>query len=122
MCDWIMQNLGADVPLHFTAFHPDFRLQNRGPTPPETLIRARRQALAAGLKYVYTGNMFDAQTQSTYCPHCNTCVIERDWFKLGAYHIRDNNCAFCGQKVHGVFEKDKGNWGPRRVPVSFKHA
>jgi pyruvate formate lyase activating enzyme len=122
MCDWIVNNVGVDVPLHFTAFHPDFRLKNRPPTPAKTLIRARKQALDAGLQYVYTGNVFDEETQSTYCPHCHTCVIERDWYKLGAYHIKNGACAFCKGKIAGVFEKDKGNWGPRRVPVSFKHA
>jgi AmmeMemoRadiSam system radical SAM enzyme len=119
MCDWILKNVGDEVPLHFTAFHPDFRMQDLPPTPPQTLIRARKQALAAGLKYVYTGNVFDEDSQSTYCPNCQKCVIERDWFKLGAYHIKKGACGHCGHKIAGVFDGEKGDWGPRRVPVFF---
>jgi AmmeMemoRadiSam system radical SAM enzyme len=122
MCDWILNNLGDDVPLHFTAFHPDFRMQDIPRTPEQTLIRARQQARSAGLKYVYTGNLFDKTSQSTYCPNCQACLIERDWYTLGAYKIRDGNCSSCGTKIPGVFEDSRGNWGPRRVPVTFKRA
>lgn len=119
MCDWILKNLGDDVPLHFTAFHPDFRMQDIPPTPPQTLVRARQQALKAGLKYVYTGNILDQDSQSTYCPNCKACLIERDWFRLGAYNIQDGRCEKCRQAIAGVFENKKGGWGPRRVRVSF---
>lgn len=119
MCDWILENVGDQVPLHFTAFHPDFRMQDLPPTPPQTLVRARKQALAAGLKFVYTGNVFDQSAQSTYCPNCQKCVIERDWFKLGAYRIKDGACEFCQGKIAGVFENQKGDWGSRRQPVFF---
>lgn len=119
MCDWFMTNLGDSVPLHFTAFHPDFRLQDIPATPAATLQRARRQALEVGLKFVYTGNVHDESTQSTYCPNCQKCVIERDWFKLGSYEIVDNACRFCNAKVAGVFEPKKGNWGPQRRQITF---
>lgn len=119
MCDWLLNNVGDSVPVHFTAFHPDFRLQNRPPTPLATLLRARQQAIKAGLKFAYTGNIYDNSTQSTYCPHCAQIVIERDWFKLGAYKIKDGACAICGTTIPGVFEDKKGNWGPRRLPVTF---
>jgi pyruvate formate lyase activating enzyme len=119
MCDWIMENVGDQVPVHFTAFHPDFRMQDIPPTPPSTLKRARKQALDAGIKYVYTGNVVDEDSQSTYCPGCKKCLIERDWFKIGAYHIEDGACPSCGQKIAGVFDKRKGDWGARRVPVFF---
>lgn len=117
MCVWIRDTLGADVPLHFTAFHPDFRMRDRPPTPPETLNQAREIALQVGLKYVYTGNVFDVERQSTYCSGCGKRLIERDWYTLGEYHIHDGSCAFCGTKIAGHFEDIPGRWGPRRLPV-----
>jgi AmmeMemoRadiSam system radical SAM enzyme len=121
MCDWILNNLGDDVPLHFTAFHPDFKLMNRPATPPATLTRARAQAIKAGLKFVYVGNVFDVKGQSTYCPKCNECLIERNWHELGLYKLDGNKCTNCGAEIPGVFEMDKGNWGRRRLPVSIKN-
>lgn len=117
MCDWILKNVGDEVPVHFTAFHPDFRLMNRPHTPHETLIRARKQAIDAGIKYAYVGNVYDVERESTYCPNCGQCVIERDWFALGMYKLKDNRCAFCNHVVAGVFEQGKGNWGRRRQSV-----
>jgi pyruvate formate lyase activating enzyme len=120
MCDWILQNLGAEVPLHFTAFHPDFKLLNRPATPAATLIRARQQALDAGLKYPYVGNVFASAGSSTYCPACRSCVVEREWFELGEYQVKDNCCVFCGQLIAGVWSQTKGNWGRQRLPVSIR--
>lgn len=120
MCDWLVTNLGTDVPIHFTAFHPDFRLNDRPNTPPATLLRARQQALSAGLRFVYSGNIDHPQTQSTYCHGCGNCLIERDWFKIGEYNLNGNRCAFCDFEVPGVFEDGKGDWGRKRVPVTFK--
>jgi pyruvate formate lyase activating enzyme len=119
MCDWLINNLGDSVPLHFTAFHPDFRMQDIPPTPPATLARARQQALSAGLKHVYTGNVHDERGQSTYCPQCKRCVIERNWYTLGQYHIKEGCCEYCGQRIAGVYENQPGKWGARRVPVYF---
>jgi AmmeMemoRadiSam system radical SAM enzyme len=121
MCDWILKNVGDEVPLHFTAFHPDFRLKDKGPTPPETLIRAREQALKAGLKYVYVGNISNRDGGSTYCPNCHICVIERDWYEIGQYKLKSNKCANCGQIIPGLFPDDSkpGQWGRRREPVSL---
>jgi AmmeMemoRadiSam system radical SAM enzyme len=119
MCHWILENLGPDVPVHFTAFHPDFRLTDRPPTPPRTLLRARTQALSAGLKYVYSGNIHHPQTQATYCAGCGKCLIARDWFNLGEYNLEGNRCAFCQYELPGVFESGKGNWGRKRIPVTF---
>lgn len=121
MCDWLLKNVGDSVPLHFTAFHPDFRLQDIPATPPATLKRAREQALKAGLKHVYTGNTHDQSGQSTYCPQCKRCLIERDWFTLGRYEIKDGCCQHCGEKIAGVYENKPGNWGARRMPVFFPH-
>lgn len=117
MCVWIRDTLGAEVPLHFTAFHPDFRMLDRPPTPIETLNQARDIAIEVGLKYVYTGNVSDVKRQSTYCPGCGRCLIERNWYTLGEYHVRDGHCAFCNAKIVGHFEDMPGQWGARRVPV-----
>jgi pyruvate formate lyase activating enzyme len=117
MCRWIARELGNDVPLHFTAFHPDFRLRDRPPTPPATLIDAREIAIKVGLKYVYTGNVYDPDRQSTYCPKCGRRVIERDGYDLGEYQIHDGECAHCGTAIAGCFENQPGDWGAHRLPV-----
>jgi AmmeMemoRadiSam system radical SAM enzyme len=121
MCDWLIENVGDDVPIHFTAFHPDFKLMNRPATPHATLIRAREQALKAGIKYAYVGNVYDVERQSTYCPQCKEVLIERDWFELGVYRLQADRCSFCDGKVAGVFEQYKGNWGRRRLPVIIEN-
>jgi pyruvate formate lyase activating enzyme len=118
MTSWVVERLGPDVPMHFTAFHPDYKMLDRPPTPPETLSRARAIALANGVRYAYTGNVHDASGGSTYCPGCGELVIERDWYVLGAYRLTDaGRCASCGTRVPGVFDGQPGGWGPRRVPV-----
>lgn len=117
MCDWILENLGPDVPLHFTAFHPDFRLRDRPPTHPATLVAARDVALQAGLNYVYVGNVLDPQRQSTYCPNCHKQLVERAWHDVGHYQIRNGKCAYCGHSIAGHFADQPGHWGTRRLPV-----
>jgi pyruvate formate lyase activating enzyme len=115
--DWFADNLGPDVPWHFSAFHPDFKLLDHPPTPPETLARARGIARSRGIRHVFTGNVHDTEGGSTWCPGCGRCVIERDWYQLGAYQIRDGACAFCGTKIAGRFDNEPGHWGARRMPV-----
>ncbi len=117
MVAWILENLGDEVPLHFTAFHPDFRLRDREATPIETLLRAEAIAREAGVKYAYVGNVDDATHQSTYCPACRTRVIERNWYELGEYRLEGNHCAACGQAIAGHFDRAPGTWGRRRLPV-----
>lgn len=118
MTQWIHKELGPDVPLHFTAFHPDYKMLDTPPTPPETLTRARKIAIKNGLHYVYTGNVHDASGGSTYCPKCGGLVIERDWYVLGEWHLdATGHCAHCGEKIAGVFEARPGNWGARRQLV-----
>lgn len=118
MSRWVVDNLGPDVPLHFTAFHPDFRMLDKPDTPPATLTRARGIAMANGLNYVYTGNVHDAEGGSTFCPSCKKLLIERDWYKLGEWHLDAQGCcAHCGAWVAGMFEDKPGTWGPRRQPV-----
>ncbi|MDQ3946615.1 MAG: AmmeMemoRadiSam system radical SAM enzyme [Actinomycetota bacterium] len=115
---WVAEELGADVPLHFTAFHPDFKLLDRPPTPAATLSRARRIGLANGLHHVYTGNVHDTEGSSTYCPGCGRRVVERDWYRLGGFSLTDDGrCVGCGTQLPGVFEGPPGRWGARRLPV-----
>jgi len=117
MCDWIAGELGPDVPLHFSAFHPDFKLTDRGPTPLGTLVRAYEIARGAGLRYVYTGNVADREHQSTHCPECRRVVIERDGYLLGSVNLREGRCAHCGATIAGRYDKRPGDWGGRRMPV-----
>ncbi len=117
MCDWIVSNLGDRVPIHFTAFHPDFKMREPSPTPHETLIRARQQALDAGIKFAYVGNVHDANHQNTYCPSCGTLLIERDWHQLGQYNMSGRWCGRCGAPIPGVFEASPGSWGRKRLPL-----
>ena len=115
---WIAEHLGRDVPLHFTAFHPDWKMRDRPHTPPDTLRRARRIALAKGLRYVYTGNVHDRDTQSTYCHTCKERLIGRDWYVLSEWNLTGEGlCKRCGSRCPGLFESKPGVWGARRLPV-----
>ncbi len=118
LCDWMASHLGPDVPLHFTAFHPDFKLTATPWTPADTLFKARNRALAAGIRHVYTGNIRDHAGQSTYCPQCGIAVIERAGYDIGEYKLgADGLCTGCGARIAGRFGADKGRWGSRRMPV-----
>ena len=118
MCRWIAEKLGPDVPLHFTAFHPDWKMRDRPPTPPATLARARRIAQASGLHYVYTGNVHDRSGGSTYCHACGALLIERDWYELGEWNLTaDGRCVACGAVCAGHFAPRPGSWGAKRQPV-----
>jgi len=119
MCGWILDTLGPDVPLHFTAFHPDFKLTDRTRTPSATLQKARAIAKKMGIRHVYTGNVHDAAGASTYCHSCNHCLIERDWYVLGAFRINKGACEHCGTLVPGHFEDQPGTWGAKRQRVSM---
>jgi pyruvate formate lyase activating enzyme len=114
---WVMDRLGPDVPLHFSAFHPDYRMRDVPRTPAATLTRARAIARAAGLAHVYTGNVHDEAGQSTYCPACGTRVVGRDWHAITAWNLDGGRCGGCGAPVAGVFEARPGAWGARRAPV-----
>jgi pyruvate formate lyase activating enzyme len=115
--EWFAENLGPNVPWHFTAFHPDFKMLDKPRTPARTLTHAREIARSKGLNYVYTGNVHDSLGGSTWCPRCNNLLIERDWYELGEWNLADNRCAFCGCEVAGVFEERPGVWGANRLPV-----
>ncbi len=117
---WVAAELGADVPLHFTAFHPDYRMNDLPPTPPATLTRARKIAMGEGLRYVYTGNVHDSEGGTTFCPGCGTSLIVRDWYKILIYRISaEGRCIHCGSEVAGRFGKFEKPFGPRRIPVSI---
>jgi pyruvate formate lyase activating enzyme len=116
-----MKNLGPDVPLHFTAFHPDFKMLDLPSTPGSTLARARRQALDAGLHHVYTGNVHDVKGQSTYCSNCRQRLIERDWHELGEWNLSASGCCnVCSQPLAGHFDPAPGRWGQRRQRVRIR--
>jgi pyruvate formate lyase activating enzyme len=118
---WVIERLGADVPLHFTAFHPDWKMRDTLPTPPETLRTARRIAVEIGLRYVFTGNIHDPPGQTTYCHGCKAPLIGRDWYELGTWNLTaDGRCGACGTPCAGVFEKNAGRWGRRRQPVAVR--
>ena len=119
LCAWVADALGPDVPLHFTAFHPDWRMTDRPPTPPATLARARRLARGYGLRYVYTGNIHDPEGQSTSCPACGATVIGRDGYDITAWGLRDACCGACGTALPGVFAERPGTWGSRRRSVGI---
>ncbi|MTI12894.1 AmmeMemoRadiSam system radical SAM enzyme [Sansalvadorimonas verongulae] len=115
---WIREHLGKDVPLHFTAFHPDWKMMSHPHTPAITLTRAREIALKNGLHYVYTGNVHDSRGGSTWCSECGKRLIERDWYTLGEWNLDAAGCCrHCGKHLPGVFESEPGIWGARRVPV-----
>lgn len=118
MSQWIMENLGPDVPLHFTAFHPDWKMRDKTGTAPALLKRARDIARNCGIHHVYTGNIHDAEGGSTYCRECGELLINRDWYVLSDWNLsKDSSCGFCGATCAGVFEKEAGTWGSKRMPV-----
>jgi len=123
MTSWVVERLGPEVPMHFTAFHPDFKMMDRPHTPPETLTRARGIAVANGIRYAYTGNVHDTEGSSTYCEGCGIGLVERDWYTLGRYQLTgDGRCQRCGAACPGVFAGAPGTWGARRLPVRLAAA
>jgi len=118
MTAWVVDNLGVDVPMHFTAFHPDWKMRDIPPTPPATLTRARAIAMRNGVRYAYTGNVHDSDGGSTFCHHCGALLIARDWYQLGHWGLDDSgHCRECGTRCAGVFDGPPGTWGARRQPV-----
>jgi len=115
---WIADELGPDVPWHFSAFHPDYRMRDVPPTSLEILERARGIAQAHGLRYVYTGNVHDERGGSTWCDGCGEKLIGRDWYEMTAWNLDEKGCCrSCGRPCAGVFEPEPGGWGSRRLPV-----
>ena len=118
MCAWIARELGPDVPVHFTAFHPDYKMTDLPRTPGTTLTRAREIAMRAGLRYVYTGNVHDREGGTTACAGCGTTLIERDWHEILRYRVTEGGtCPACGTAIAGRFERHGQDFGRRRIPV-----
>ncbi|MDH5207435.1 MAG: AmmeMemoRadiSam system radical SAM enzyme [Burkholderiaceae bacterium] len=118
MSAWLARELGPQVPLHFTAFHPDYKLDDLPATPPATLTRARRIAREEGLRHVYTGNVHDTEGGTTFCDHCQAALIVRDWHRILQYEVTDDGrCPHCAAALAGRFEPYKGSFGSRRIPV-----
>jgi pyruvate formate lyase activating enzyme len=123
MSEWIAKELGTDVPLHFSAFHPDYKMTGIHATPPDTLVQARNIAKSAGLLYVYTGNVHNREGDSTHCPSCNSSLIVRDWYEIEQCRVSpDGHCPECNAKIAGRFEKFSKAFGARRIPVMMKGA
>ncbi len=117
-CGWIRENLGVDVPVHFTAFHPDYKMMETPPTSPGTLIRARQIGIGEGLRYVYTGNVHDTEGGSTLCPGCGSAVVVRDWYAMRCYGLTDDgHCQVCACQIAGVYDGPAEQWGRRRLPI-----
>jgi pyruvate formate lyase activating enzyme len=123
MTGWVVANLGPDVPLHFTAFHPDWKLTDKPPTPSDTLLRAREIALKNGVRFAYTGNVYDPAGNSTWCPSCRALLIERDGYRIGHWGLDAHGaCRDCGTVIPGVFEPEPGHFGARRIPIRLSQA
>ena len=123
LTSWVVGHLGPDVPVHFTAFHPDFKMTDRTGTPPGTLSRARRIAVANGVHHAYTGNVHDTRGGSTYCSGCGGLLVERDGYEIRGYRLTDDGrCLSCGTRCPGVFEGPAGTWGSRFRPVHISEA
>ena len=121
LSQWFAAELGPDVPLHFTAFHPDYKMTDIPRTPHQTLLRSRDIARQAGLRNVYVGNVHDADASSTYCSGCGTRLIGRDWYQLGEWNLdATGHCTNCGAQCPGVFDGPPGDWGQKRVPINMK--
>jgi pyruvate formate lyase activating enzyme len=118
MTQWVVEKLGPDVPMHFTAFHPDWKLRDVPSTPSNTLVRARDIARQNGVRFPYTGNVHDKAGGSTYCPSCGRLLVGRNWYVLSDWNLTSSgSCDGCGAKIPGVFEARPGSWGARRQPV-----
>jgi pyruvate formate lyase activating enzyme len=122
MTRWIVAHLGPDVPLHFTGFHPDYRMLDVPRTSPSTLDRARQIALENGVHYAYTGNVFDPSGQSTRCHACDALLVERDGYRIGRYRLVEGRCPDCGTLVPGRFADTCGSWNARRLPLRLASA
>jgi pyruvate formate lyase activating enzyme len=120
LTQWVVEKLGPDVPLHFSAFHPDWKMLDRPRTPAETLLKARKIALKNGIHYCYVGNIHDKAADSTYCHRCGELLIGRDWYELSEWNLNEHgNCNFCGTQCAGVFDEKPGSWGAKRKAVAM---
>jgi len=120
MTKWVVKNLGPDVPLHFTVFHPDWKMLDKPRTPEQTVVRARQIALNNGVKYAYVGNVHNLKAESTYCSNCGDVLIGRDWYELSSWRLTgDGQCLNCGEQCSGTFDGPPGTWGAKRQPLKI---
>ena len=120
-CAWVIEHLGPDIPLHFSAFHPEWKMMNKPSTPPSTLFKAREIAKSHGLRHVYLGNIHDFNGTSTYCYQCGEILIGRDWYELSTWNLSlDGDCKKCGTKCVGVFDGAPGTWGRKRQAIEVR--
>jgi pyruvate formate lyase activating enzyme len=120
MTQWVVEHLGVDVPMHFTAFHPDWKMRNKSHTPLQTLLRARQIAIKNGVRYAYIGNARDKAADSTYCHGCGQLLIGRDWYQLSNWNLdAKGSCRFCGARCAGVFNEKPGDWGAKRFAINI---
>jgi pyruvate formate lyase activating enzyme len=120
-CEWIIENLGPDIPLHFSAFHPEWKMLDKSNTPPSTLIKARKIAQEHGLRYVYLGNIHDFSGSSTYCRRCGELLIGRNWYELSAWNLMPGGeCQKCDTKCAGIFDGPPGTWGRKRQVIDIR--
>ena len=120
MTQWVAENLGPDVPMHFSAFHPDWKMRDKPRTSLESLLKARKIALKNGIHHAYVGNVHNREADSTYCHKCGELLIGRDWYELSGWNLdTDGKCQFCGASCAGVFAAQPGNWGARRMAVAM---
>jgi pyruvate formate lyase activating enzyme len=120
-CEWIARQLGMDVPLHFTAFHPDYKMTDVPPTLASTLTHAREIAIESGLRYVFTGNVHDLEGGTTFCPLCSAPLIARDWHKILKYRVTsEGRCEDCGGEIAGHFGEFEAAFGRRRIPIAIR--
>ena len=120
-CQWIVENIGVDVPWHFSAFHPDYRMRDKDPTSKASLRRAREIAKEHGIRYVYTGNVDDEEGHSTYCHSCHQRLIGRNWYQLSEWNLDSRGCCNnCGEMCPGLFESEPGTWGAKRLAVRMQ--
>lgn len=123
MTQWVVEHLGPDVPMHFSVFHPEWKMMDKPSTSPDTVRKARQIAMANGVHYAYVGNMHDKDADSTWCHHCGALLIGRDWYQLSEWQLDpQGHCLNCGTRCAGVFEAAPGHWGPRRQPVNIAAA
>ena len=119
---WVVESLGPDVPIHFSAFHPDWKMRDVPATPPATLARARRIAIRNGVHYAYTGNVRDDRGESTFCYRCGGLLIGRSGYTITAWNLADGRCPGCGEPCAGVFRTNPGRWAGQRVPLRMEPA
>jgi pyruvate formate lyase activating enzyme len=121
MCAWVFEHLGPDVPMHFSAFHPAWKMSSTPRTSQRSLAKARQIALASGVRHAYTGNIADQACESSYCHQCGELVVERVRYQLGRWNLDpEGHCLGCGALCAGVYEGKPGNWGAKRVPVNME--